>query len=229
MTQPKFVPTLPEDQVRDAYQLEQPRPWQADRPADFTPGRFVTGHGRGVQGPDQGYAFRLARRFEEKLTLTEGESFEDISAAGVAIALRRAALFGRAPVTADLELAFSLLGCLRPGAPGASGAGGAADAGDAGSGSGGSAAPADLVAWRAARSRGLSHHPVEARELAEAVPESTLRLRPDDVRGRVSSWRSLAGAGAGDSVAEGATPAGASDPADGGTSAPDAWVPSGAS
>jgi hypothetical protein len=211
MTQPKFVPTLPEDQVRDAYQLEQPRPWQADRPADFQPGRLVTGHGRGVQGPDQGYALRLARRFEEKLSLASGESFEDVSAAGVAIALRRASLFGRAPVIADLELAFSLLGCL--GSSGERGVGGAGAAADA---------PADLVAWRAARSKGLSHHPVEARELAEAVPESTLRLRAADVVGSVASWRSLAGA---DPASEIATPAG--DQAAAGTNTADSWVPSG--
>lgn len=175
MTQPKFVPTLPEDQVRDAYQLEQPRPWVADRPADFRPGPLVSGRGHGVQGPDQGYALRLARRFEEKLKLADGESFEDVSALGVAVALRRAALFGRAPVIADLELAFTLFGCMGDGPP----------------------PPDELVSWRSTESRGLSHHAVEARALAEAVPVSTLRLRPDDVRGRLASWRELAGLAAG--------------------------------
>jgi hypothetical protein len=170
MTQPKFVPTLPQDQVRDAYQLEQPRPWLADRPADFRQSARRSGPGFGTQGPDQGYALRLARRFEGKLELAEGESFDDVSAAGVAVALRRAALFGRAPVSADLELAFSLFGC-HPGAP------------------------ADLVEWRTAHSRGLSHHPAEAHQLAGPVPESTLRLRPDDVGGRLSSWRALVGVG----------------------------------
>lgn len=168
MTQPKFVPTLPQDQVRESYQLEQPRHWEATRPADFRPGVRFSGRGFGTQGPDQGYALKLARRFEEKVELGEGETFEDVSAAAVGIALRRAALYGRAPVSLDLELAFSLLGCL-------------------------SSAPAELLEWRSLQSRGLSHHAGEAREMAEAVPEATLRIRPDEMRDRLGSWRELLG------------------------------------
>ena len=40
--------------------------------------------------------------------LEPGEHAEDVLAGAVAIALRRAAIFGRAPVTADIELALEL-------------------------------------------------------------------------------------------------------------------------
>jgi hypothetical protein len=175
MTQPKFAPIQIEDQVREAYRLQTPEPWVADRPADFRAGPVPVGRGFGTPGPDQGYALRLAHRFEHRLALVEGEAFEDAVAAGVAIALRRAAAFGRAPVIHDLELAFTLVGYL----------------GDP---------PDDLVSWRVSRLRGMSHHHWDEREVAEAVPESTLRLTPAQAGEQLASWRELLGAAAGDEV-----------------------------
>jgi hypothetical protein len=126
------------------------------------------GTGFGTPGPDQGYVLHLVEHFEDRLKLEEGESLEDAAAAGAAIALRRAALFGRAPVSHDLALAFILTGCL--GEP-----------------------PADLVAWRREKFNGLAHHYWELRELAEGVPESTLRLTPEKLGERVADWRLLLG------------------------------------
>lgn len=168
MTQPKFAPIQIEDQVRDAYRLHTPEHWVADRPADFRPGPVPVGKGYGTPGPDQGYALGLARRVEHKLSLADAEDPEDAIAGCVPIALRRAALFGRAPVIHDVELAFSLVGYL----------------GDA---------PGDLVGWRMETFRGLSHHHWAERVLAEAVPETTLRLTPAQVRERIGSWRELLG------------------------------------
>lgn len=191
MTQPKFAPISIEDQVRDAYRLRTPASWVPDRPADYRPGVLPQGRGFGVAGPDQGYALLLARRLQDRLSLVQGELLADAIAGCVAIAMRRAAVFGRAPVLADLELAFTLAGYL----------------GDP---------PAELVAWRAAHLKGLAHDQWAEREIAAAVPESTLRLTPAAVAGRIEEWRELlgagersggeaAGAGAGDPVpAEGA-------------------------
>jgi hypothetical protein len=168
MTQPKFAPIQSEDQVREAYRLQTPLPWVADRPADFRAGAMPHGKGFGTPGPDQGYVLRLLERFEDRLKLGEGELLEDVAAAGAAIALRRAALFGRAPVSHDLELAFILTGCL--GEP-----------------------PADLVEWRRQSFRGMAGHYWELRELAEGVPEPTLRLTPVTVGVQIADWRTLLG------------------------------------
>jgi hypothetical protein len=46
--------------------------------------------------------------------LGEGERIEDAMAAALAIGMRRAAIFGRAPVSADLEFALASLGFLGP-------------------------------------------------------------------------------------------------------------------
>ena len=57
----------------------------------------------GSQGPDQGFALRLARAFRSRLRLGPGEHVADVVVGCVGVALKRAALFGRAPVADDLE------------------------------------------------------------------------------------------------------------------------------
>jgi hypothetical protein len=54
---------------------------------------------------------------------------------------------------------------------------------------------AGLVAWRVPVFEELSnpHHYHQVRHLVSHVPESTLRLTPDDVRAQRGEWRSLLG------------------------------------
>jgi hypothetical protein len=88
----------------------------------------------------------------------------------VAVALKRASLFGRAPVIHDLRVAFTLWGFLDE------------------------HADDELVALRRPRFEGVphAHHYAELRAIADAVPESTLRLTPDQVRSEYGAgWRSL--------------------------------------
>lgn len=157
MTQPKFAPIPIEDEVRPSDHLPPCEPWRAERPADFRPGAWPGGAGTGVPGPDQGYVLRLAERFVEALVLVEGEHPDDVLAGAAVVALRRAALYGRAPVSADLELALGLFGFLGE-------------------------APADLVAERRKLFRGAAHDYWDQRVLAHRVPESALRLSPGAVR-----------------------------------------------
>lgn len=155
MTQPKFAPILPEDEVRDLHKLPPPAAWYAKRPADFRPapgeGRRA---GRGVAGPDQGYGMLLAERFADRLILREGEHADDVLAGASVIAMRRAALFGRAPVSADLELALRLFGYL-------------GDATD------------EQLAARTDLFGGVAHDYWRGRELSDLVPDSTLSLSPE--------------------------------------------------
>ena len=83
----------------------------ADRPAELADGQ-PAGPGLGYQGPDQGYALRLVRQFDGQLVLTNGEHASDAEAGCVAVALRRASMFGRAPVIHDLTVAFTIWGFL---------------------------------------------------------------------------------------------------------------------
>ncbi|TML08450.1 MAG: hypothetical protein E6G39_17855 [Actinobacteria bacterium] len=172
MSAPEFVPTKAGRRAK-AYESPPRRPdsWLAVRPGDLQGRGQPSGPGFGVQGPDQGYALTLARRLRDQLVLADGESADEVIAGCLGVALRRAALFGRAPVIDDLRLAFHLFGFLD------------------------NEAPADLIAFRRPLFAEVdsSHHYAEARELATLVPEEALRQTPDEVAARRSDWRSLLG------------------------------------
>jgi hypothetical protein len=125
----------------------------------------------GAPGPDQGYLLTLLPLLRSDLQLQGTELVADAEAGGVAIALKRASLFGRAPIIHDLRIAYTVWGFLDP------------------------AAPAELVAERSARFEGVrltAHHYPELRAVADAVPEATLRLSPAEVAQRhAADWRSL--------------------------------------
>ncbi|MEZ5139615.1 MAG: hypothetical protein R2711_12865 [Acidimicrobiales bacterium] len=72
-------------------------------------------HGR--PGPDQGYLLKLVPLLRDELVLADGEDRRDAEAGGVAIALKRASLFGRAPIVHDLRVAYTVWGLLSPSAP----------------------------------------------------------------------------------------------------------------
>ncbi len=166
MTQPSFVPIVEADQVRQAYSLTVPGTWTQSRPSELRGPAQPTGPLMGVPGPDQGYALKLARRFEDQLELDEGESAEDVIAGCTAVAMRRASVFGRAPVIFDLAFAFTLWGFL----------------GDA---------PAELIAARAPLFRSASHHYTARRMIADSVTGEALRLDAEAVAARLSEWQEL--------------------------------------
>lgn len=167
MAAPEYVPVKPMDDVR-AYESPPRRPdsWWATRPGDLEAGQ-PSGDRLGKQGPDQGYALKLAYEvFAPQLHLGDVE-LDDAVAGCVAIALKRASLFGRAPIAHDLRLAFTLWGFLDASPPG------------------------DLVALRRRRFASVSHphHYGDARAIVDAVPESTLRRSHTEIR--VDEWRGL--------------------------------------
>ncbi|HVX21829.1 MAG TPA: hypothetical protein VHB02_10810 [Acidimicrobiales bacterium] len=172
MTQPSFVPITEADQVRPSLRLEVPGRWTADRPAELRVPVQPAGPTMGTPGPDQGFALRLARRFEDRLQLAAGEHADDVVVGVALLASRRSALFGRAPSVHDVRAALNLWGFL-------------------------GAAPADLVEDRRRAFQSVSHDYFVQRALVDRVPEATLRLTPDQVADAVAAggWAELAGAG----------------------------------
>jgi len=109
----------------------------------------------GTMGPDQGYAYRLAHQFDDKLVLGAVNS-EDAVAACVAVAIKRASLFGRGPIVHDLTAAFTIFGFLDD-------------------------EPADdLVELRVGLFGELrnAHHYSELRHLVDLVPDEVLAQTP---------------------------------------------------
>ncbi|MCU1396031.1 MAG: hypothetical protein JWM34_4459 [Ilumatobacteraceae bacterium] len=175
MAAPKFAP-VPAIDVARTYESPEhvPDAWSADRPAEIQ-GRQPSGAQLGYQGPDQGYMLTLSERFRSKVIVSAGGSVNDAIRGSINIALRRASLFGRAPVVHDLTIAFTIWGWL-------------------------DAAPAaELVTRRSELFEGVAntnHHYTEGRVIADLVPESTLRLTPQAATSAYAGgkWRDLTGA-----------------------------------
>ena len=147
-----------------------PDAWEPGRPGEID-GRQPAGERLGYQGPDQGYVITLAERARGRVRVQTGEDIDDVLRGCSLVALRRASLFGRAPVVHDLNLALHLWGFLSE------------------------APPSDLVAARRELFAGVAshHHYKEGRAIADMVPESTLRMNPDQVAARPSEWQALTG------------------------------------
>lgn len=172
MAAPEHVPIDPNQDVRTySSPPRRPNSWRADRPADFADDhRQPTGDLLGSQGPDQGYALRLARILEPELALTEGEHAKDALAGIVAVGLKRASALGRAPVIHDLRIAATIFGFLDPSSDG------------------------ELVTLRRELFEEVSHfhHYMELRRLVDMVPVEVLRQTPEQVTdAHRRGWRDL--------------------------------------
>jgi len=153
MAAPDYVPVLPQDRPRRPEQLPPARHWWASRPGDFAQRRPTQPRGRwfGTPGPDLGYALRLVHGFADRIRLQPGEDLEDAMAVVAGLAMRRAALFGRAPVVHDVRRALEIWGLLdeQP--------------------------PAELVERRRRLFAGAAHDYWIQRAAVEAVTEEELR------------------------------------------------------
>ncbi|MCP3856684.1 MAG: hypothetical protein GY745_08175 [Actinomycetia bacterium] len=152
MAAPNYVPTRPTDRPR-CYQSPPRRgnSWRPTRPADLLDGQ-PAGNRLGSQGPDQGYALTLVHEFEGRLHC--GAVHEaDAVAGAVAVALKRASSYGRAPLVHDLTAGFTVWGFLDEDAP------------------------AELVELRQTLFAEIAneHHYVERRRVADLVPVGGLR------------------------------------------------------
>lgn len=114
MAQPKFVPVKYADRSVADERMPPAEPWLADRPAEVVAAGQPRGAGLGNPGPDQGFVLKLLRRFEGRIRTQPGEHMSDVLAGCTGVALKRASLFGRAPVILDVEAAFNAWGFLDP-------------------------------------------------------------------------------------------------------------------
>jgi hypothetical protein len=167
MAAPEYVPTTRDQQPRKGLALPPSRRWTANRPGELGAAQ-PEGRTLGNQGPDQGYGLVLARRFVDRLVL-DGVGVEDAVAGCLGVGLHRAAIFGRAPMIYDMDIAYRVWGFL-------------------------GGAPTELVTLRAPLFEAASHHYWDQRAIVDHVPESTLRLSHQEIAARFpADWRALAG------------------------------------
>jgi len=174
MTDP-FVPERLDEEPRQepnlppGVKMPAPRPWFANRPGDI-PAGWPSGKLLGSPGPNIGYALTLANRVHDRFVLAPHEHVDDAVAVVAEIAMRRAALFGRAPVITDVEFGMQIMGYT------------------------GDAAP-DFVAWRKRAVHGAQHNYYERRALVDAIPVDILRLVPSALPAHLDEARQALRAG----------------------------------
>jgi hypothetical protein len=164
-TDPFVAPTIDEEPRQEpnlapGVQMPPSKAWRADRPGDLPAAGQPDGPLFGSPGPNIGYALTLAEKMRDQLVLSPQEHAEDVLAVVGALAMRRAASYGRAPVMPDLECAAIILGYVGQ-------------------------APRELVEWRSFYVRGAAHDYALRREICDAVDLDLLRLAPQALAGRV--------------------------------------------
>ena len=145
--EPRQEPNLP-----PGVKMPAARQWLADRPGDLPAGQ-PTGKLLGTPGPNVGYALTLANRVRDQFAIAPHEHLDDAVAVVAELAMRRAALFGRAPVMRDIEFGAYIMVYTGDDAP-------------------------DFTDWRVRTVQGASHNYYERRALVDAIPEDVLRLVP---------------------------------------------------
>jgi hypothetical protein len=174
MAAPKFSPVGTADTAAPYYTSPDhvPDQWMPDRPGEID-GFQPEGRQLGNQGPDQGYALKIAAQLRPRLQVQADENTDDAIRGCLEVALRRASMFSRAPVVHDLTIAFTIWGLYD------------------------TSPPAELVDLRRTMFEGLrhvGHHYAESRAVADLVPEATLRMTPAAVTAAYpAEWRSLLG------------------------------------
>jgi hypothetical protein len=137
--------------------------WEADRPGDLVAGQ-PTGTLLGRPGPNVGYALTLVNRWRDRFRLAPLEHYADAAAVVAEIAMKRAALFGRAPVATDVEVAMDLLGYADD-------------------------LPLDIAVRRMGLVHGAGHDYYARRAVVDRIPDDVLRLAPTQLAARVGAVR----------------------------------------
>ena len=164
-----FVPSDPNARPRQQQNLPPgvalppAGDWRSDRPGDLA-AEQPEGPLLGRPGPNVGYAYTLVQRVKDRLRLGPYEHAHDALAVVAEVAGKRAALYGRAPVIGDVELAIAILGYD-------------GTAGDA------------FVTARTAAVHDAGHSYPRRRAMVDSVPDELLRQRPQQAASEIAAWR----------------------------------------
>jgi hypothetical protein len=165
-----YVPADPDAQPRQQQNLPPgvalppATDWRPDRPGDIRTPDQPEGGLFGNPGPNVGYAYTLAQRAAERFVIGPYEHIDDVIAVVAETAGKRAAMYGRAPVMADIDRAALLLGY---------------------DGSG----DASFTDARQRLVQEAGHAYRRRRAVVDAVPENLLRSATTDFGPLLAEWR----------------------------------------
>lgn len=154
MSQPNYVTSPKHGEALGLVELPVSHSWVGPRTGSITPADRGKRKLVGAPCPGEGYALKLVREKSAKIELAEGEDHEDVAVGMSVIIGKRAGVFGRSPITYDVDFFVKLFGFD-----------GSADA--------------SLVDFRRMYFKGAAHNYVVQRQLADAIPDSTLKLTID--------------------------------------------------
>lgn len=126
------------------------RAWRTGRPGDEVSLGQPEGPLLGNPGPNVGFAVKLVHHIADAIALAPGEHLHDVEAVLSAIAMKRAASFGRAPMIDDVRLAGEILGYLE-------------------------SVPAEFVTWRVHAVHDAGHSYPVRRAIVDAIDEAYLK------------------------------------------------------
>lgn len=167
MSQPTFIPSPNHDKALGVTELQGSRSWsQSHRLAQKSylraPGRFL-----GTPGPSQGFGLKLVKQKLSKIVLVDTEEIEDVVHGLSVLVNKRASLFSRSPIAYDVDFFIKLFGFD-----------GTQDF--------------ELLEFRKIFFKGASHSYLVQRQIADVIPDSTLRMTLKDLSDS-PNWRALIG------------------------------------
>ena len=154
VSQPNYVSSPKHPTELGLVDLPVSHSWVRPRVGVITPNDRSKRRLIGAPCPGEGYALKLLRERSAKIELAEGEEREDVLVGLSVIVGKRAGLFGRSPISYDVDFFVKLFGFD-----------GSADD--------------SLIEFRKIFFKGAAHSYVVQRQLADALPESSLKLTID--------------------------------------------------
>lgn len=150
VSQPKFVSSPNHEKALGMVELPAARQWSNPRSGKIT-SSDANESLMGSAGPSGGFALKLVHEQLAKMVMSDDEEAADIAIGLGVLVSKRASIFGRSPIIFDVhffEVLFGLDGTQDQ----------------------------SLIEFRKMFFRGAAHSYLVQRQLADAVPESTLRL-----------------------------------------------------
>lgn len=159
MSQPKFFTSPNHEKALGRIELPPSNRWVSPRAGVVSSSNRGKRSLLGSPGPGGGFAIRLVTDQWSKIVLTDGEEHHDIEIGlGVLIA-KRASLYGRSPISYDVDFFVKLFGF-----------------------DGSAGAP--IVDFRKMFFKGAAHSYIVQRQIADSIPESTMRLTSELLSGK---------------------------------------------